>query len=242
MQLTLQDAISIHNKETMQRSPSDYTNLLIYCEKLGETLASLLGLRDPHLLAHSLRVANFSANLARGLGCSPEQVDLVRRGGLLHDLGKLGIPQAILSHPGVLTREQYELVKLHPVLGVALLQESPEYGALMPIVRHHHEFFNGQGYPDRLAGDEIEIEARIVAVADAVDVMASNRPYCRAFTAPQIIEELERCSGTQFDPMVVEAAIPLLLVRKHENSHYSGHLPKPIMGVEQSRFMECGNE
>ena len=242
MQLTLQDAISIHTTETTQRTPFDYIDIPLYCEKLGETLASLLGLHDPHLLAHSLRVANFSANLARVLGYPQEQVDLIRRGGLLHDLGKLGIPRAILSQPCALTCEQYDRVKLHPVLGAGLLQESLECSALMPIVRHHHEFFDGQGYPDRLAGDQIEIEARIVAVADAVDVMASNRPYCRAFTVPQIIAELERCSGTQFDPTVVEAAIPILLVKTHEISHYSSYLMMSIMVVEQSRFMECGNE
>jgi putative nucleotidyltransferase with HDIG domain len=220
MQLTLQDAISIHTTETTQRTPFEYIDTPLYCEKVGETLASLLGLHDPHLLAHSLRVANFSANLARVLGYTQEQVDLIRRGGLLHDLGKLGIPRAILSQPSALTCEQYDRVKLHPVLGAGLLQESLEYSALVPIVRHHHEFFDGRGYPDKLA----------------------NRPYCRAFTVPQIIAELGRCSGTQFDPTVVEAAISILLVKTHEISHYSSHLMKSIMVVEQSRFMECGNE
>jgi putative nucleotidyltransferase with HDIG domain len=242
MQHTLQDAISRNNRYATKRSHICFTRLKTYREGLVETLARILGLRDPDLQVHALRVADFATKLAGRLGCSEQQVDLIRRGSLLHDIGKLGVSQDLLSKPTRLTLRQYETIQTHPVLGAALLQEYPEYRALVPIVLHHHEFFNGHGYPDRIAGDEIEFEARIIAVADAVDVMESNRPYRKAFAIRQIIDELENCAGTQFDPIVVEAAISLLLDRKHENSHYSSSLLAPIMIVEHSNFMECGDE
>lgn len=210
MQLTCQDALFKTTRYTTQRDRTRYTKLRIYHEGLGETLAKILGLRDPGLQMHSFQVASFATRLARRLRCAEEQVDLVWRGSLLHDIGKLAIPQDLLSTPARLTALQFEIIKTHTVIGAGLLQECPEYRDLIPMVLHHHEFFNGRGYPDKLAGEQIELEARIVAVADAMDVMASDRVYCRAFPIKQIVTELERCAGTQFDPLVVEAATSLL--------------------------------
>jgi putative nucleotidyltransferase with HDIG domain len=242
MQRTLQRKISQKNTYPTNRNQAPSVSLPVYHRELIDTLSRILGLRDPALQTHSLRVANFATRLAQGLGCSGEQIQLIRDGSLLHDIGKLGVSQELLSKPARLTVQQYELIKMHPTLGAALLQQCPEYHAVIPIVLHHHEFFNGQGYPDRIAGSQIELEARIVSVADAVDVMMSNRPYCRAFPLTQTIAELKRCAGTQFDPLIVETAIPMLLERKHENSHYSSGLLAPIMTVEQSSFMEISNE
>ena len=187
-----------------------YEKPRIYHKGLAETLAKTLGLRDPILPDHSLRVATFAAKLARRMGLTEEQVDLVRRGSLLHDIGKLGISQAILSKPGALTIKEYEIVKIHPRLGAALLQECPEYMKLIPIVLHHHEYFNGQGYPDKIAGEQIEIEARIVSVSEVVIAMSSNSPYRKARHTKDIIAELRKNAGTQFDPIVVERAIQIL--------------------------------
>jgi len=194
---------------------------------LAETLAKTLGLRDPNLPVHSLRVSNFAAKLARRLGLPEEQVDIIRRGSLLHDIGKLGVPQDILSKPGMLTDQENELIQTHPTLGAALLIECPEYQALIPIVLHHHEYFNGRGYPDRLAGNQIELEARIVSVAEAVDGMLSTSPYHRSLSIQQVIGELRRCSNVQFDPRVVETAVQLLMEAEIEERSPRPAIPDP---------------
>ena len=177
---------------------------------LLDTLAEIIDLRDPHVLGHSRRVANLAESLAIELGLGEQQVELVRKGGLLHDIGKLGIAQEILAKPDHLIHKEYETVKTHPILGAALLEKSPHLRPLIPIVRYHHEFYNGRGYPDRIAGNQIPIEARIVSVADAIEAMYSDRPYHRARSTQHIIEELQICSNTQFDPLIVDAAIQIL--------------------------------
>jgi putative nucleotidyltransferase with HDIG domain len=194
-----------------------YRRPRIFHRGLVETLARIVGVRDPSLQFHALGVANFATKLARRLGFPEERVDVVRRASLLHDIGKLGVSQEILSTSELLTQGQYELVKTHSERGAALLQECMECQDLIPIVLHHHERFDGTGYPDRIAGDKIEMEARIIAVADTVDAMESGRPYRKARPIKHIIAELERCSGTQFDPLVVEATIPILLEKEVEN-------------------------
>jgi putative nucleotidyltransferase with HDIG domain len=187
---------------------------------LAETLAKTMGLRDPFLLTHSLNVAVFAVKVARRLGICEEQVDIVRRSSMLHDIGKLGVSQDLLSKPAGLTEPEYEILKTHPARGAALLQECPEYQALIPIVRHHHEFFNGRGYPDGLAGEQIEIEARIVALAEVVAALSIDSPYRKACSMKKIINELNRCAGTQFDPLIVKVAIEILRDTQPKK-HYS---------------------
>jgi putative nucleotidyltransferase with HDIG domain len=191
-----------------------YTKLQTPQEELAESLAKILGSRDPQLAAHSFGVANFAAKLARRLGLDEERVDLIRRGSLLHDIGKLCVSQEILSSCTTLTRDEYEKIKTHPSLGAALLKECPEYLELIPMVRQHHEYFNGQGYPDGIAGNQIVIEARILAVAEAVTAMSTDYPYRKAYSHEQIIIELSKQSGRQFDPRIVTLAIQLLTGNK----------------------------
>jgi putative nucleotidyltransferase with HDIG domain len=183
---------------------------LEYRERLSVTLIKTIGLRDPYLLDHSERVAELAMKLARRLGLSEAQVELVQAASIFHDIGKLGISQELLSKPAPLTPGEYKIIKTHAELGAALLHECPDYRAVIPVVRHHHEYFNGKGYPDQLAGEQIEIEARIIAVADTIDVMRSERPYHAAHSVRQISKELRRCANVQFDPRVVEAAVELL--------------------------------
>jgi len=135
------------------------------------------------------------------------QIELIRKGALLHDIGKLGISEEILRKPSRLTAEEYEVMKRHTTIGAGLVEKSPALRPLVPMIRHHHEFFNGNGYPDKLKGNQIPIEARIVALADAMEAMSSERPYREAFDLPAVINEIKRCAGTQFDPLIVEAAI-----------------------------------
>lgn len=179
-------------------------------EGLLITLSEIIDLQDPHVLGHSKQVSKYAADMARSLGLNEKQTDLIRRAGLLHDIGKLGISKEILTKPARLTPREFEIIKTHSVLGSELLKNTPSLRPLIPIVRHHHEFYNGEGYPDKLSGNQIPIEARIVAVADALEAMISDRPYRKALKPQDIIEELNKHSGTQFDPLVVREATKIL--------------------------------
>jgi putative nucleotidyltransferase with HDIG domain len=181
-------------------------------EGLLATLSEIIDLGDPFILGHSKNVSKYATAIAKLLGLNAKQSDLIRKAGLLHDIGKLGISKGILAKPGKLTLEEYEIIKEHASLGAALVNNSPSLRPLAPIIRHHHEFHNGEGYPDKLAENQIPIEARIIAVADAIEAMMSDRPYHKALKGEQVIEELNRYSGTQFDPLVVKEAIKMLEV------------------------------
>jgi putative nucleotidyltransferase with HDIG domain len=148
--------------------------------------------------------------IANDLGVNNKQVELIRKAALLHDVGKLGISERILAKPARLTAGEYNLMKTHPQMGADILEKSSSLIPLIPIVKHHHEHFDGSGYPAGLSGNAIPIEARIVAVADAIEAMASDRPYRKALSHEMIKAELIRNSGTQFDPQMVAIALRLL--------------------------------
>ncbi len=179
-------------------------------EGLLVTLSELIDLRDPSVLGHSKQVSIYATHIARRMGLNDKQTDLIRKAGLLHDIGKLGVPIEILSKPGKLTSDEYESVKEHAALGAELVKNSPSLRSLAQVIRHHHERFDGKGYPDKIGGNQISVEARIVAVADAIEAMASDRPYRRALQFDMLKEELLRNSGTQFDPLVIDAAIKVI--------------------------------
>jgi response regulator RpfG family c-di-GMP phosphodiesterase len=170
-----------------------------------KSLVSTIEARDPYTRQHSQRVTDFSVLIAKEMGCSEEQIDTVRVAGYLHDLGKLGVKDSVLLKPGPLTTEEFDQIKAHPVIGeeiIAPIGFLPEERAL---VRHHHERWDGRGYPDGLAGEEIPLLARVITVADVFDAMTSDRPYRPAMSFQNGLDEILRCSGTQFDPHVVEA-------------------------------------
>jgi putative nucleotidyltransferase with HDIG domain len=179
-------------------------------EGLLETLSEVIDLRDPYMLDHSKQVSHYATEIAKSMKLNDKQVELIRKAALLHDIGKLGISDHILTKPSRLTIQEYEVMKRHAILGANLMEKSPSLRSLMPIVRHHHEFFNGTGYPDKLKGNQIGIEARIVAIADAIEAMLSDRPYRKAFELDEVIREVKRYTGSQFDPLVAESAIRLL--------------------------------
>ena len=179
-------------------------------EGLLMTLSEIIDLRDPYVLGHSKQVSNYAASISKLMGLNEKQIDLIRKAGLLHDIGKLGIAMEILTKPGKLTFDEYEIVKEHAALGGDLVKNSPSLRPLSSIIRHHHEYYNGKGYPDKLAGNQISIEARIISVADAIEAMTSDRPYRKGLKLDQVIEEIKKHSGSQFDPVVVELAITML--------------------------------
>jgi diguanylate cyclase (GGDEF)-like protein/putative nucleotidyltransferase with HDIG domain len=179
-------------------------------ENLLEILSEIIDLREPHVLGHSKQVSRYATEIARIMKLDDKQVELIRKGALLHDLGKLGISKDLLSKPARLTPEEYEVIKRHASLGAELMQKSPSLRSLVPIVRHHHEFYNGKGYPDKLVGNQIPIEARIVSLADAIDAMSTDRPYRKAINMRAVVNEIQAHAGTQFDPLAVEAAVQLI--------------------------------
>ena len=168
------------------------------------SLARAVDARDRNTHLHSEQVAAFAQVIGRAMGCGEEAIEALRLGGLLHDLGKIGIPDGVLLKPGRLTDEEFAAVKRHPVIGESIVEPIGLSADIRAIIRQHHENHDGSGYPDGLSGDTISPLARIVHVVDAYEAMSSARVYRDAQEQDWIREELGRCSGSQFDPRVVE--------------------------------------
>jgi putative nucleotidyltransferase with HDIG domain len=175
-------------------------------------LAEAIDAKDPYTRGHSERVGVYASRVARELACRPQFVERIYLAGLLHDVGKIGIPDAIIAKPGRLTPEEYEEIKRHPEIGARILEPVSFLADVVACVRHHHEWFDGsdRGYPERLSGTAIPFPSRIILVADTVEAMTSDRPYRRGLQLDAVIDELHRFSGSQFDPVVVDACISLL--------------------------------
>ncbi|WP_371068454.1 HD-GYP domain-containing protein [Sediminibacillus sp. JSM 1682029] len=176
-------------------------------ESFFTVFAATLDARDPYTAGHSLRVAEYAQHIGRRTGLSESELALLRQSALLHDIGKIGIRDEILLKDGKLTESEYETIKLHPVIGEQILQEIHPSDAIVPLlpgVRHHHERFDGKGYPDRLAGEDIPIFGRIMAVADAFDAMTSDRNYRKAMSFEKAMAILIEGKGSQWDPLFVD--------------------------------------
>ena len=168
-------------------------------------LARTVDTNSPWTAGHSERVTNLAMNLGRELGMSTHEIDLLRRGGLLHDIGKLGVSQSILDKPGKLTEEETAVMRRHPSKGAEILEPIPNLRKVIPIVSQHHERFDGKGYPHGLSGEDISLHARILALADVVDALISDRPYRPGWSREKVLVYTRENSGSQFDPSVVEA-------------------------------------
>jgi putative nucleotidyltransferase with HDIG domain len=167
-------------------------------------------IKDPHIRRHQERVSQWAATLAEEMGLPRERVQDIRVASLLHDLGKVSISEHILNKPGKLTEEEYAKIKEHSALGAMIVAHVEGLHRLVKIIRHHHERFDGTGYPDSLAGEYIPLEARILSVVDVFDAMTHERSYRKALSREEAIAELERSAGTQFDPAMVKAFLTLL--------------------------------
>ena len=166
-------------------------------------LAEAIEAKDPFLRGHSDEVSDYVGRVAERLGIDPQRREELVFGSLLHDIGKLGISERILLKPASLTQEEYAIVQLHPRIGYRLVQNVALLRPIAPAILHHHEWFDGSGYPGGLKGEQIPLEARIIAVADAFSAMTSERPYQRRRSLEDACEELERAAGSQFDPEIV---------------------------------------
>jgi putative nucleotidyltransferase with HDIG domain len=168
-----------------------------------EALASAIDAKDPYTYGHSRRVARFSVTICAELGMSKERIRQVELAALLHDIGKIGTPESILQKPGMLNPEEYEKIKEHPAKGAEILSSIAEFKGITPWIRHHHECYDGGGYPDRIAETEIPLEARVVKIADAFDAMTSDRPYRKGLPPEETIKIMDQFSRGHFDPHVL---------------------------------------
>jgi len=212
--ITIENAL---RKKDLERQLDDYrTNLEVKVKEQTDIINSMyvrsidamikaLEAKDFYTRGHSQRVTLYSVAIAEELGMAGQELEDLYRASVLHDLGKIGVREAILNKPGRLTEEEFAEVVLHPETAVRILEPILFFRPLLPAILHHHEQFDGKGYPFRLAGKEIPLGSRIMAIADTFDAMTSTRAYRKALPVADAIAEIRHCSGTQFDPDIVPA-------------------------------------
>ena len=180
-----------------------------YMESI-QTVRYTVEAKDTYTRGHSDRVSEYSVLIGEKLGLNEEDIRRLRIGGLFHDVGKIGVPDNILQKNGKLSDDEYSEIKNHPTIGAHILSSASIFQDIIPIVKHHHERFDGRGYPGQLKGEEIPYLARIAAVADSFDAMTSRRVYRDSLPINVVIEEIEKNKGTQFDPNIAEAFLDIL--------------------------------
>jgi len=210
--LEIRELAEIYNRAAISVRDSGFRLQSAYLEFVG-SLASALDARDPYTAGHSWRVSQLSCAIASVLGLAPDDIERIRIGALLHDIGKIGIADSVLQKPGRLTAEEFTLVKQHPVIGRRILEGVQGFAPFLAAVELHHENWNGTGYPLGQRGVETPVDARIIHVADAYDAMTTERSYRHAMNDASAVDELQRNSGTQFDPKIVAAF--LAMPREH---------------------------
>jgi len=214
--LANQSALALHNSQM-------YDELYRMFLSMIRTLAKVLDARDPYTAGHSERVAEYSLWIAKRLGLETHLCDELYKAALLHDIGKIGIQDDILRKPERLTNEEFEIIKQHTVIGADILSNMEPKSAMLHAIqtaRSHHERMDGSGYPDKLAGNEIPLFARIVGVADSFDAMTTTRSYSKGLTFQQAVSELERCKHTLFDGEVVSAFASILKECDYQINRY----------------------
>lgn len=191
----------LHNKnEELEKAYLDTIGILRYTVEA----------KDPYTRGHSDRVSEFSVLIGKKLGLDETSLHTLKIGGLFHDIGKIGIPDSILLKESKLDDEEYSHIKSHPLIGAHILGDAIVFRDIIPIVKHHHERYDGRGYPSQLKGENIPLFARIAAVADTFDAMTSKRTYRNALPLDVVIAEIEKCSGSQFDPSIAKAFLDIL--------------------------------
>jgi putative nucleotidyltransferase with HDIG domain len=207
--LANQAAVAIENAKL-------YTSMKELFKNTVRSLADAIETKDVYTRGHSERVTAYSELIAKELGFSEEETETLNLAGLLHDIGKIGVDESILRKPAKLTDQEFEEIKKHPEYAANIIQNIPQLKGIVAVVRHHHERYDGNGYPAGLKGGNIPYNARIISIADTFDAMSSKRPYRNPLPVSVCIDEILKCSGTQFDPDIVPAAIRAL--KRHFSS------------------------
>ena len=192
---------------TVERKSQENEKLSLH---VVQTLARTIDAKDPYTNGHSTRVAAYAKEIARRCGYTEREQSEIFMMGLLHDVGKIGVPDSIINKKGKLTEEEYTVIQSHPKVGANILEYIEEMPRLSEGARWHHEWYNGSGYPDHLSGDEIPEQARIIAVADAYDAMSSRRIYRDIMNQEDIRREIRNGRGTQFDPVFVDVMLQMI--------------------------------
>ncbi len=191
-------------QESHRRNQALFVNIL-------QVMAKVLEAKDPYTKFHSEKVAKYARQIAKHAGYNQRQLELIQMAGILHDFGKIGIKESVLNKAGGLTNFEYEAVKRHPLIASAILEPIEELRVIIRDIRHHHERWDGEGYPDGIKGDRIPMGARILCIADSYDAMTSSRSYHDPMNEQEARKELLRCRATQFDPDLVDAFLEILL-------------------------------
>jgi len=203
-------AISVRDAELASLNARLHTSMLeLEDQSLGtlQALSSAVDEKDSYTARHSLGVTGWAHHIGVAAGLSTDELATLERASLLHDIGKIGVPETVLLKPGSLTQSEFDLIKDHPGAGARILEAIPFLEAVVPVVRYHHERWDGTGYPEGLVGEAIPYLARILAIADAFDAMITDRPYRRAMSAEEARREVTACAGTQFDPAIAVAFV-----------------------------------
>ncbi len=197
------------SKKAEEKLKRSYQQLERAMEGTVNTIAKLVETRDPYTAGHQVRVAELASAIAEELGLPPDRKDAIKFAAMIHDIGKISIPTEILSKPGRLSELEFRLIKNHPLSAYEILENINFPWPVADIVHQHHERMDGSGYPDRLKGDEILLEARILAVADVVEAMSSDRPYRPGLGLDRALDEIRDKTGTFFDKAVTKACLTL---------------------------------
>ena len=208
--IRLQTNLAYEVEKKTQEVTAQHEKLEKISRQIATTLSGAIDAKDTYTNGHSTRVAEYSREISRRAGFSEEVQDEIYMMGLLHDVGKIGIPDAIINKPAKLTDEEYSIIQKHPVTGAKILKNITEFPKLSTGARWHHERYDGKGYPDGIAGEEIPTEARIIAVADAYDALSSRRSYRDVLPQAKVREEVEKGKGTQFDPVFAEIMLSMI--------------------------------
>ena len=206
----------------------------MFTQTIG-ALAEAVDKRDPYTSKHSQRVRAISVDIGRELRVSAQELEALEWGGLLHDVGKIGVPDSVLLKQGKLTREERITMNAHPVLGAQIIGPVDRLAPELPVIRHHHEWYNGSGYPDRLMGDEIPRLARVLHVADAFEAMTADRPYRKVLSTEQALSELRKFAGVQFDPECVDAFVRTAWANDVRDTEAGAMRPVPLLGQVAAR-------
>jgi putative nucleotidyltransferase with HDIG domain len=191
-----QAAVALDNARLYEETKKMFLSII-------EALAATIDAKDPYTHGHSRRVTYYSMVIAEAMGADPEFIETVKLAGLLHDIGKIGIPELVLRKGGSLTKDEYKDIMDHAVIGVRILGHIDALKHVVPAIKHHHERYGGGGYPDGLKGEDIPLPARILSIADTFDAMTSDRPYRKGLSDEDALRELGRNRGIQFDPELV---------------------------------------